>query len=277
MDQYLISVIRQEGSCTIEFGDTNRRMPVNNSVSPPFLDEDGHTFKLHVLNSSAKSTHQKNQRFKCKTKFREHDKNIRSTVKIVIPPETCVAVPVLANFLSHSNCLYVEKVFSTNRNSDDIYMPPDSLILKKNPHLHIVNFSASTIMVQIGQVLRKGHNPNSWLDCMEKYSPENQQKIHAHARVIRTLAETQTPDLGLGSTKKVATVTRKVKDFLPTQKIDLEKEDVYSKAPVEGGPKVTELSEDLVDSKRLIEALDINPELLAVERDRIHEVIVKNH
>ena len=72
-------------------------------------------------------------------------------------------------------------------------------------------------------------------------------------------------------------MTSKVKDFLPTRKIDLEKEDVYSEAPVEGGPKVTELLEDLVDSKRLIEALDINPELLAVERDRIQEVIVKNH
>ena len=140
-----------------------------------------------------------------------------------------------------------------------------------------MNFSASAITVQIGQVLGKGHSPNSWLDRIGKYSPENQQKIHAHARVIRTLAETQNPDLGLGLTKGVATVTSKVKDFLPTWKIDLEKEDVYSEAPVECGPKVTKLLEDLVDSKRLIEALDINPELLAVERDRIQEVIVKNH
>ena len=46
---------------------------------------------------------------------------------------------------------------------------------------------------------------------------------------------------------------------------------------MEGGPKVAELSEDLVDSKRLIEALNINAELLAVERDRIQEVIIKNH
>ena len=72
-------------------------------------------------------------------------------------------------------------------------------------------------------------------------------------------------------------MTSKVKDFLPTRKIDLEKENVYSEAPVEGGPKVAELSEDLVDSKRLIEALDINPELPAIERDRIQEVVVKNH
>ena len=72
-------------------------------------------------------------------------------------------------------------------------------------------------------------------------------------------------------------MTSKVKDFLSTWKIDLEKEGFYSKAPVEGGPKVTELLEDLVDSKRLIEALNINPELPAVERDRIQEVIIKNH
>jgi hypothetical protein len=146
-DQYSILVIRQEGSCTIEFGDSNRRMPVNNSVSPLFLDEDGHAFKLRVLNSSAKSTHRKNQRFKRKTKFREHDRNILSAVKIVIPPETSVAVPVLANFPSGLNCLYVDKVFSTNRNADDVYAPPDSVILKRNPYLHVANFSASAITV----------------------------------------------------------------------------------------------------------------------------------
>jgi hypothetical protein len=163
----------------IEFGDSNQRMPVNNSVLPPFLDEDGNAFKLHVLNSSVKSTHRKNQRFKCKTKFREHDRNVQSAIKIIIPPKTSVAVPFLANLPSGLNCLYVEKVFSTTQTADDVYAPPDFLILKKNPHLHIVNFSASAIIVQISQVLRKGHNPNSWLDCMGKYSPENQQKIHA--------------------------------------------------------------------------------------------------
>ena len=165
-------------------------MPVNNSVSPPFLDEDGHAFKLCILNSSAKSTHRKNLRFKRKTKFRENDRNIQSAVKIVIPSETSVAVPILANFPSGSNCLYVGKVFSTNRNANDVYAPPDSLILKTNPHLHVANFSAFAITVQIDQVLGKGHNLNSWLDRMGKYSPENQQKIHAHARVIQTLAKT---------------------------------------------------------------------------------------
>jgi hypothetical protein len=51
-DQCSISVIRKEGICFIEFGDSDRRMPVNNSVSPPCIDEEGHTFKLRVLNFS---------------------------------------------------------------------------------------------------------------------------------------------------------------------------------------------------------------------------------
>src|ERR1700683_4270317 len=56
-DQYSILVIQQEGTCFIEFGDSDRRMLVNNSVSPPFIDEEGHAFKLRVLNSSTRYIH----------------------------------------------------------------------------------------------------------------------------------------------------------------------------------------------------------------------------
>ena len=119
-DQYSILVLQWEGTCLIEFGDSGQRMPVNNLVSPPFIDKEGHTFKLCVLNSSTQSVHQKNERFKQKTKFKKTDKNVRSAAKIIIPPEISVMVPVLANFPNGSNCLYVEKVFSTNRNPDDV-------------------------------------------------------------------------------------------------------------------------------------------------------------
>ena len=269
-------MIWQEGFCFIEFGDSDQRMPVNNLVSPPFIDEEGHTFKLRVLNSSTRSIHWKNQKFKRKTKFRKTDRNVRSTAKIIIPPETSVAVPVLANFPNGSNCLYVEKVFSTNRNPNNIYTPPDSMILRKNPKLHVANFSATSVTVQVGQILGIGHNPYSWLDRIGKYSPKNQQKIHAHAKVVRTLAEDRTPDLGLGFPKRVTTVASEVKDLLPMRKIDLEEEDICSEPPLEGGPKVAELSEDPVDSERLVEALDINPELPADKKKEIQDVIIKN-
>ena len=109
--------------------------------------------------------------------------------KIVILPETSVAIPVLANFPTGSNYLYVEKVFSSNRNPDDFYTPPDSLIAKGNPKLHVANFSATTVTIQTGQVLGIGHNLNTWLDRMGKYSLEGQQRINAHATVIQTLVE----------------------------------------------------------------------------------------
>ena len=51
-DQYSILVLQWEGTCLIEFGDSDSRMPVNNLVSPLFIDKEGHTFKLRVLNSS---------------------------------------------------------------------------------------------------------------------------------------------------------------------------------------------------------------------------------
>jgi len=122
-------VIRQEGSCFVEFGDSNRKMAVNNSISPPFLDEEGHAFKLHVLKSSTQSTHRKNQRFSERQNSGKVTKNIWSAVKIVIPPKLPSQYDS-CQFPKGSNCLYVKKVFSTNRNPDDVYAPPDSLILR---------------------------------------------------------------------------------------------------------------------------------------------------
>ena len=46
----------------------------------------------------------------------------------------------------------------------------------------------------------------------------------------------------------LSAILARSRTFFPLGKIDLEKEDVYSEAPVEGGPKVAELLEDLVDS-----------------------------
>jgi hypothetical protein len=57
VDQYSISVILQEESRFKEFGDSGQRMPMNNSVSHLFLDEDGHAFKLCILKTAAQPNH----------------------------------------------------------------------------------------------------------------------------------------------------------------------------------------------------------------------------
>jgi hypothetical protein len=50
-----------------------------------------------------------------------------------------VTVPVLANFKEVATSLYVENVFNSNRNLEDIYAVPDSLITKENPILSRTN------------------------------------------------------------------------------------------------------------------------------------------
>jgi len=85
--------------------------------------------------------------------------------------------------------------------------------------LHVANFSATTVTIQTGQVLGIGHNLNTWLDRMGKYSLEGQQRINAHATVIQTLVESRTPSLGLGAQSKVATVSCEAKDLSNSNKI----------------------------------------------------------
>jgi hypothetical protein len=225
-------------------------MVVENLISLPFSDKDDHTFKVQILKATSVkskwSIHQKNQKFKCRTRFQNSDRNVWSAAKIVIPPETSVTVLVLANFPVGSNHLYIEKVLSSNRNPDDLYTPPDSLISKKNPKLHVANLSATTVTIQVGQVLRIGHNPSTWLDRIGKYSPKLTQQV------IWTLVESWTPDLGLGAKSEVMTVSSKAKDLSTSNKFNLMEEDSLSEPLLEGGPKVTELPEDFVDNKRLI-------------------------
>jgi len=111
------------------------------------------------------------------------------------------------------------------------------LITKGNPKLHVANFSATAVTIQIGQVLGIGHNPNTLLDRMGKYFPESQQRIDAHATVMQTPVESRTPGLGLGAQSEVATVFCEAKDLSNSNKINFTEEDPLSEPPLEGGLK----------------------------------------
>ena len=109
-------------------------------------------------------------------------------LRIVIPLETSVTVLVVANFPDKLDSLYVENVFSSNQNLEDISTAPDSLIMKEKPILQVSNFSSTTATLQVGQVLEKARNPENWLDRCNKYSKEALQCTKAHAQLIRKLA-----------------------------------------------------------------------------------------
>ena len=53
-DQYSLSVKRMEGRTFLAFGDSRRTLDIANSVSPKFISEDGHAFRIWRIHSTAK-------------------------------------------------------------------------------------------------------------------------------------------------------------------------------------------------------------------------------
>jgi len=54
VDQYSLSVKRVEEKSFLEFRDSGRSLDIANSVSPEFVDEEGHTFKVQRIPSENK-------------------------------------------------------------------------------------------------------------------------------------------------------------------------------------------------------------------------------
>src|ERR1700683_3612448 len=265
----------------LEFGDSGRSMDIASSVSPELLDEDGHAFKVRRINSGSKGLikridHRRNQRIRRKSKYRASDQNVRSRIKVVIPPETCVTVPVLMNFPDKSTSLYVEKVFSSNKNLEDVYATPDLLICEKDPTLQVSNFSSAAVTVQVGQVLGRARNPDNWLDRHNKYSEDTLQHMETHAQLIRSLAATRTPNPKLGVLVLSNTATSQAPAALQPLSSYHTEEDPLVEEPLEGGPKIYEVAEDSVSGSRLLEELDINPKLPLGKRLRLQQVITSN-
>ncbi|KZP04507.1 hypothetical protein FIBSPDRAFT_692972, partial [Athelia psychrophila] len=157
-------------------------------------------------------------------------------------------------------------------NAEDIYAAPDSIITRERAKLHIANFSVGNITIQPGQVLGTSRNPHTWLDKKEKYSSTQKVLMEAHAQMIRKIVELRTP-AHLQHTSTVRSEAKEVLGDIPAWFTD---EDVLAEPPVEGGPKTAEVSEDSVDSAKMFEALDINPDLPPEKRKKIEEVIWAN-
>ena len=187
-----------------------------------------------------------------------------------------MTVPVLANFKEAATCLYVKKVFNSNRNLEDIYAVPDSLITKENPILQVSKFSTTTITIQVRQILGKARNPDNWLDQPNRHSEDALQQAEAHVKLIRNLADIRTPNPSPRFSVPTNTTTSQAPEALKLHPFYYSKEDALAKEPLEGGPKTYEVSEGIISSNRLIKELDINPELPPVKRQRLEPVIQAN-
>ncbi|KAF7310112.1 TY3B-TY3B protein [Mycena indigotica] len=172
------------------------KLQVESSTAPSLLDDEGHAFKVQVAKSAAMlpkgpkaSIHRRNKKLRRRASLRKQNREVWALERTVIPPESSVAVRVHAYFRQGQDVLFVERQLRTNGNADDLYGAADSLISSENPILHVANFSKAPVTISAGQILGVARNPSGWLDRMNQYSSEQQEQIHAHANLVRSLAE----------------------------------------------------------------------------------------
>ena len=127
-----------------------------------------------------------------------------------------------------------------------MYAALDLLICKEDPVLQVSNLSLMAVTVQVGQVLGKARNPDNWLDRCNKYSEDVLQCMETHVQLIRRLAATGTPNPKLGVLVPSNTATSQAPAALQPLSSYHTKEDLLAKEPLEGGPKICEVTEDSV-------------------------------
>nr|GAT46647.1 predicted protein [Mycena chlorophos] len=301
-DQYSISILRDEGSTYLQFGSSERRLAVESSTSPSQIDEDGHTFQVRTaagathLRGPRASIHRRNQKHRRRQKGRSAKGEVIAAERVVILPETSIAVPVKAYFPKGCEALYVERQIRTNGNESDLYGAADTLISSEKPILHVANFSDKPVVIAPGQLLGRAHDPRKWLDRFGKYSAVQRSKIHAHAALLRTLVNdsvTSTSEVGVGREETVTRgswdpiiltrVTGSASSVRSTTTITSKaqhnatgKDDPLAEEPVEGGPKTAEPPSESTASDKLLSEIDISPHVSPEQRCRLEEVVLRN-
>ncbi|KAF7341208.1 TY3B-TY3B protein [Mycena venus] len=280
-DQYSLSIIREEGSTYLQFGDSGRRLPVENSTSPPLIDGNGHAFEVRCARARAKKNskpaiHRRNQKFRQRSRKKERDGRVFSTERVVIPAKTSKLVKVSTHFPKDCEQLIVERLLKSCGNVDDIYGSADTFISKDKPALHIANFSDFPVIVSEGQVVGTAHNPRTWLDKASKMSPIQKQRAEAHANFIRQLVETQSSPAATPVPAESSAIRSESNISSKAHRNATGEDDPGAEEPVEGGPKTAETPPEFVDSSKLLEQIDISKAVTPEQCKMLEDVVIKN-
>lgn len=283
-DQYSISVIREEGETTLKFGTSGRSVRVHNSLSTPFLDEDGHAFKVRVRSDVTSrilksKAHRKSQVQKKRVRRRQAERQVRSRYQVSIPPESSKLVQVNVDFDDPVSTLFVERSFVSNGNAEELYGTTDTLIDRDDCKVFVSNFSKTPVTIPAGQILGIARNPSSWLDKKDRYSDSQKQNAERRARLIQTLIQGQsTASLKTGTQidTSVRTGRCQIQEILDPSRLKHSGEDPLAECPVEGGPKTAEIPGDYVPEDKLLQEIDISTNLLQNQIKEIQCIIIKH-
>ncbi|THU76649.1 hypothetical protein K435DRAFT_607767, partial [Dendrothele bispora CBS 962.96] len=156
-------------------------------------------------------------------------------------------------------------------NPDDVYGAADTLISKASPVLHTANFSKRPIVVNVGEVLGKCHNPDSWLDKSHRLSCSQQDQVLKHAQLVRTLLEADRE-----TSRQSNLITSEANITSKAHRNATGTSDPSATDPIKGGPKTSEVHIEDVPSKRLLTDISISADLTASQRARLEKILLDN-
>jgi len=160
-------------------------------------------------------------------------------------------------------------------NTNNVFGAPDSMISANQPYLHISNFSNTPITIAARQVLGIARNPCNWLDQKNALSETDIIQIETHANLIQQLSESPPPRSN--PVIAVSDIIRSQTEVTSkAQRNAMEKDDPLAEEPIEGGPKTASTPEDDIESSKLIEAIDILPNLTENQKAQLVALITKH-
>ncbi|KAH9847980.1 hypothetical protein C2E23DRAFT_740538, partial [Lenzites betulinus] len=243
---------------------------MNSSDVPGPQDEDGHAFRVTLRRSSPEDIQEarrtRRQRRKQRRLYTARADKIQARDAVTIPPSSSRLVPVVARFPKNSECLYVERIrlFATPQ-QNEFYGAPDTILRKGHATLPIANFSDRPVRIERGEVLGIAHDPHAWLDKLDRYTHSDQIQIHAHAKLLRSLANGE----------RSLTAHAEAPELIRSDAATIS-EDPLAEEPVEGGPKTSEIPPDDTPKELLSETIDISADLTKEQRESLLSVIQRN-
>lgn len=236
-------------------------------MGTPFIDDEGHAFKVSNHPRSKQDPSLKFRRVRAKRARRrllahQHTGDVLAAQRVIIPPISSCKVPVRVFSPNEIKALYIERQFHSNGNADKIYGSPDTLLdtTTTTPFLHVSNFSTTPVVVPEGKLLGKSHNPRTWLD---RHHQVSELQVTRQIRLIRALVHSN-------AIRSQADVSSKAQRNTAGLAEDAGED------PVEGGPKTAEVAVEEVSSTQLLDEIHISPDLTEEQRQQVERVVQEN-
>ncbi|RXW11656.1 hypothetical protein EST38_g14198, partial [Candolleomyces aberdarensis] len=270
-EQYDLSIERRNGNSRLRFGDIEHYVEAN--LTDPrlqlFKDEEGNSFKVLVQPDYARNIGRARAHRKAQVKKRRHRQKfklleVRSRFDYHIAPETTKLVHIDSSFPSESNSYIIERSAFTNSTPEEMYTIPETLISRDKPFVWVTNFAKLPITINSGQLLGHLSDPRLVYTSTNQVSREESQQLHNYARLIRKL------DSGPNTLFSIS------QQGEPESVISREESNLPINQPLEGGPKTSEIPEDVPKKEDLESEIDVSSNLDENQQKRMKDILRQN-